>query len=88
MLLGDLQRIGFRLVDLSESLKIWVSVDVALSLFIGKNFVTSLISLLIHWFTGPMLLSVIDISKANFLNDIRVSVHIAGSLIVCHWSGG
>lgn len=88
MLLGDLQRISFRFIDLGKSLKIWVSINIALSFFIGKNFVASLISVLINSLFFPVLLSIINVSKANLLDNIRVSVHVALSLSVCHWSGG
>ena len=46
MLLGYLQWVRFRFVNLGKSLQIRVSVNVALGLFIGKGFVTSLVSLL------------------------------------------
>ena len=88
MLLGDLQRISFRVIDLGKSLKIRVSINIALSFFVGKLFVASLISILINSLFFPVLLSIINVSKANLLDNIRVSVHIALSLSVCHWSGG
>jgi hypothetical protein len=86
MLLGDLQRVGFRLVNLSEGLKIWISVDVTLSLFISKYFVTSFISLFFRSSLVPVLFSVLGVAKADFLNNIRISVHVASSLIIGHWS--
>lgn len=46
MLLGYLQWVRFRFVNLGKSLQIRVSINVALGLFIGKGFVTSLVSLL------------------------------------------